>query len=161
MEIFSSYLAAVAEGQTIEGTLTIFWQNIGDPELFIEEDVEVGEGGGECGADGKPCDDGDACTVDDTCLGDVCVGGDPVDCSGAGDECNDASCDSDNERPADVRTDEVAHDCIIVPLDPNPRAESRDDIASTQTRSSDGVERHILRTERGRMGNSDTRVRVS
>ncbi len=39
-----------------------------------------------------PCDDGDACTLDDACEDDVCVGT-PVDCSGAGDECNVASCD--------------------------------------------------------------------
>jgi hypothetical protein len=39
-----------------------------------------------------PCDDGNACTVDDACDGDVCVGT-PVDCSGQGDTCNAASCD--------------------------------------------------------------------
>ncbi|MGB2984255.1 MAG: hypothetical protein WBE26_00085 [Phycisphaerae bacterium] len=41
-----------------------------------------------------PCDDGDACTVGDMCLGGVCQSGSPPDCSGAGDQCNTASCDS-------------------------------------------------------------------
>ncbi len=49
--------------------------------------------GGVCVEPGceDPCDDGDACTVDDACEGDTCVGL-PVDCSGAGDDCNAASC---------------------------------------------------------------------
>jgi hypothetical protein len=39
-----------------------------------------------------PCDDGDPCTINDACDGDVCAG-EAVDCSGQGDECNAASCD--------------------------------------------------------------------
>ncbi len=42
----------------------------------------------------EPCTDKNACTIEDACDGDVCVGT-PVDCSGAGDECNDASCNAD------------------------------------------------------------------
>jgi glucose/arabinose dehydrogenase len=40
----------------------------------------------------EPCDDGNACTINDACVGNVCVGT-TVDCSGAGDACNSASCD--------------------------------------------------------------------
>ncbi|UCC30747.1 MAG: hypothetical protein JSU86_00420, partial [Phycisphaerales bacterium] len=40
-----------------------------------------------------PCDDGDPCNVDEACQGGVCTGGDPPDCSRAGDECNRAQCD--------------------------------------------------------------------
>lgn len=39
------------------------------------------------------CDDGDPCTIADTCAGGVCQSGVPPDCSGAGDQCNTASCD--------------------------------------------------------------------
>lgn len=39
------------------------------------------------------CDDGNPCTLNDTCSGGTCQGGAPPDCSGAGDECNTASCD--------------------------------------------------------------------
>ncbi len=42
---------------------------------------------------GEGCDDGEACTVNDECVGGVCVGT-PVDCAGAGDQCNTAACDS-------------------------------------------------------------------
>ncbi|MFQ5478157.1 MAG: hypothetical protein ACE5E4_06030 [Candidatus Binatia bacterium] len=40
-----------------------------------------------------PCDDGDACTVSDTCGGGLCVGGPPLDCDD-GNVCTDDSCDS-------------------------------------------------------------------
>ncbi len=51
-----------------------------------------------------PCSDGDACTINDACDGDVCVG-EAVDCSGQGDECNDASCDDGgNEGNCDTLT---------------------------------------------------------
>lgn len=43
--------------------------------------------------DGTVCDDGDACNAGETCLGGFCTGGLPTDCSGAGDQCNAASCD--------------------------------------------------------------------
>ncbi len=44
-------------------------------------------------ADGSVCDDGAACNVGETCQSGVCTGN-PMDCSGAGDQCNTASCDS-------------------------------------------------------------------
>jgi hypothetical protein len=44
-------------------------------------------------ADGTSCDDGDVCNVGETCQSGVCTGGADPDCSGAGDQCNDASCD--------------------------------------------------------------------
>ncbi|MCZ6653233.1 MAG: hypothetical protein O7D91_09430, partial [Planctomycetota bacterium] len=43
-------------------------------------------------ADGTLCSDGDACTENDQCTAGSC-GGTAVDCSGAGDQCNTASCD--------------------------------------------------------------------
>jgi RHS repeat-associated protein len=44
--------------------------------------------------DGSGCDDGNACTLTDTCIAGACVGQNPVTCPGA-DECHDAStCDS-------------------------------------------------------------------
>ncbi|MGB2986800.1 MAG: hypothetical protein WBE26_13085, partial [Phycisphaerae bacterium] len=45
--------------------------------------------------DDTPCDDDDPCNIDEACQGGVCMGGDLVDCSGAGDQCNTASCDPD------------------------------------------------------------------
>ncbi len=45
-------------------------------------------------ADETPCDDGDACTESDQCTTGTCGGAD-VDCSGAGNQCNTASCDPD------------------------------------------------------------------
>jgi hypothetical protein len=41
----------------------------------------------------EPCDDGNACTINDFCVGNICLGT-AVDCSGSGDACNVASCDS-------------------------------------------------------------------
>jgi hypothetical protein len=43
--------------------------------------------------DGVACADGNACSQGDTCQGGACLGGPPVDCSGAGDQCNSAACD--------------------------------------------------------------------
>ncbi len=40
-----------------------------------------------------PCDDGDVCTVNEICVSEVCVGS-SVNCGGAGDECNAASCNA-------------------------------------------------------------------
>ena len=37
------------------------------------------------------CDDGDACTLTDTCRGGICVGGDPVNCD-SGQRCVDGTC---------------------------------------------------------------------
>ncbi|MCH7871598.1 MAG: hypothetical protein IID33_07840 [Planctomycetes bacterium] len=44
-------------------------------------------------ADGAVCDDSDACNVGETCQSGACTGGSPPDCSGAGGQCNTASCD--------------------------------------------------------------------
>ncbi|MCH7592127.1 MAG: hypothetical protein IH989_05025 [Planctomycetes bacterium] len=55
--------------------------------------TELCDGAGICDfqiLDG-PCDDADACTVLDTCENGECIGV-PVDCTGAGDVCNDAFC---------------------------------------------------------------------
>ncbi len=48
--------------------------------------------GGGC-VEGEECDDGDACTDGDVCTDGICAGAD-VDWSGAGDQCNTASCDA-------------------------------------------------------------------
>ena len=50
----------------------------------------------DCAAPGSPdgalCDDGDECTVDDTCSGGTCVGGRPRDCSSVVGECLTGRC---------------------------------------------------------------------
>ncbi len=43
-------------------------------------------------ANGTPCDDGDACNLNEACQAGACTGGDPADCSAMDDECNVASC---------------------------------------------------------------------
>ena len=43
--------------------------------------------------EGLSCNDGDVCNIGETCQTGVCTGGAPPDCGGAGDQCNDASCD--------------------------------------------------------------------
>ncbi len=59
---------------------------------------DAGAGGGPPGpciglADGSACDDGDLCTVGDSCQSEVCVAGAPVTCT-ASDDCHDAgACD--------------------------------------------------------------------
>ena len=40
----------------------------------------------------RACDDGDACTQSDNCSAGVCVGSNPVDCSGLDDACNQGAC---------------------------------------------------------------------
>ncbi|NUP12800.1 MAG: hypothetical protein HOW73_42725 [Polyangiaceae bacterium] len=46
--------------------------------------------------DGSACEDGEYCTVDDTCVGGTCEAGGPRDCTGGGgDDCNTSSCDED------------------------------------------------------------------
>jgi hypothetical protein len=39
-----------------------------------------------------PCNDGNPCNIGEACLNGVCTGGGPVNCSGAGNDCNTASC---------------------------------------------------------------------
>ncbi|MFQ5478980.1 MAG: DUF4215 domain-containing protein [Candidatus Binatia bacterium] len=68
-----------------------------------------------CSADGVclhpansgPCDDADACTTSDSCVGGSCIGGTPLDCSD-GNPCTDDRCDSNlgcqrtfNDLPCD------------------------------------------------------------
>jgi cysteine-rich repeat protein len=55
--------------------------------------------------EGDPCDDGDVCNVGETCQTGSCTGGSAKDCSGEGDQCNDASCDSSRaEGNCDTKT---------------------------------------------------------
>ncbi|MCZ6651961.1 MAG: hypothetical protein O7D91_02915, partial [Planctomycetota bacterium] len=75
--------------------------DIGFPDAHL---VQIVNGTSDCGcqSDGE-CDDGDACT-DDTCVDGGCVHT-PVDCSGAGDQCNTASCDPNGvEGNCDILT---------------------------------------------------------
>jgi slime mold repeat-containing protein len=48
-------------------------------------------------ADGTTCDDGQFCTVNDTCTAGVC-GGSSRDCSALGDQCNDGTCNETADR---------------------------------------------------------------
>ncbi len=41
---------------------------------------------------GTVCNDGNVCNIGETCQSGVCTGGAPPNCSGAGDQCNTASC---------------------------------------------------------------------
>jgi len=51
------------------------------------------------------CNDQNPCTLSDRCSGGVCVGSSPVNCSGAGDQCNVASCDTNGLLGnCDIRT---------------------------------------------------------
>ena len=56
-------------------------------------------------ADGELCDDGLFCTVNEACLGGLCSGGIPVDCSELDDECNTGTCY------------EEAGKCLAVPVE--------------------------------------------
>ncbi len=42
---------------------------------------------------GTPCNDAVRCNIGETCQGGVCLGGSPVDCTGAAGPCNNATCD--------------------------------------------------------------------
>lgn len=44
------------------------------------------------GSEGQPCDDGDACTTEDTCLDGICAAGPPLDCDDSN-SCTSDSCD--------------------------------------------------------------------
>ncbi|UCG16557.1 MAG: hypothetical protein JSV19_00675, partial [Phycisphaerales bacterium] len=66
----------------------------------LDDDCNVGVCNPSSGAcesqtanEGLPCDDGDVCNVGETCQSGTCTGGSAQDCTGAGDQCNDASCD--------------------------------------------------------------------
>src|SRR5262245_20151525 len=62
--------------------------------VFVADDQMVG----------KPCSDGMACTVGETCNAEgMCAGGAPKDCASTGDACNDGVCE-----PA-------SGDCKLVP----------------------------------------------
>ncbi|MCH8968375.1 MAG: hypothetical protein IIA66_04580 [Planctomycetes bacterium] len=81
----SSYLRAADCGL---GSWTAL-EDIGFPDAHL---VQIVNGTSDCGCQSDDeCDDGDACTGD-TCDDGGCVHT-PVDCSGAGDQCNTASCD--------------------------------------------------------------------
>lgn len=65
-----------------------------DANPCTENDVcAAGVCAGSPTPDGNVCDDLDSCNVGETCLGGICQGALPTDCSGAGDDCNVASCD--------------------------------------------------------------------
>jgi len=62
-----------------------------------EASCDPAGGEGNCGIltpfnEGGSCDDGDPCLVNSTCAAGACQGI-PPNCSGAGDDCNTASCD--------------------------------------------------------------------
>jgi hypothetical protein len=66
--------------------------------------TDICDGTGGCmfiPEDGMPCDDGDACTIDDVCIDGVCIGT-PIDCDD-GNPCTADSCDP------------VTGECIYVP----------------------------------------------
>jgi len=48
--------------------------------------------------DGTACDDGEYCTLNDTCLAGVCTGGAARDCSGEDDQCNDGACNDATDQ---------------------------------------------------------------
>ncbi len=50
--------------------------------------------------DGTSCEDGQYCTVNDTCQAGTCAGGGARDCASAGDQCNDGACDEQRNRCA-------------------------------------------------------------
>ncbi|NUP12796.1 MAG: hypothetical protein HOW73_42705 [Polyangiaceae bacterium] len=53
--------------------------------------------------DGAACEDGEYCTVDDTCTAGTCEAGGPRDCSGGGaDDCHTSSCDEEADACSDT-----------------------------------------------------------
>ena len=82
---------SVASSESITGTINLFVRIDDDVVAFEDQVIECLTA--EC-EEGEPCDDGDACTEGSTCDADgECVGGNPINCGGAGDQCNSASCD--------------------------------------------------------------------
>ncbi len=70
-------------------------------------------------ADGSACDDGDECTLTDTCQGGVCTGTSPVVCT-ASDQCHDAGvCDSEtgvctDPPKTDGTTCDDGNECTLI-----------------------------------------------
>jgi hypothetical protein len=90
-------------GQCFSGPSIPLTAGCEDRDLDLDNDVDMIDYGlfqlnytitPECILDGD-CDDGLYCNGTETCNGGVCVAGTPVDCSGAGDQCNVGSCDED------------------------------------------------------------------
>ncbi|NUP12797.1 MAG: hypothetical protein HOW73_42710 [Polyangiaceae bacterium] len=53
--------------------------------------------------DGAACEDGEYCTVEDTCMAGTCESGGPRDCAGDGsDECHTTGCDEDEDACVDT-----------------------------------------------------------
>ena len=61
--------------------------------LLARCDLTTGRCGTAARPDGAPCDDGNACSVDDACLGGVCAGGAPRACDD-GNPCTDELCEA-------------------------------------------------------------------
>ncbi|MFU8803723.1 MAG: hypothetical protein ACNA8W_07945 [Bradymonadaceae bacterium] len=79
---------------------------------YLNEECTFGtceESAGGCTSADRPtgteCDDGVFCTVDTTCTGGDCGGGDDRDCSAATDTCNVGFCDEANGRCSTVPVD--------------------------------------------------------
>jgi hypothetical protein len=70
-------------------------QRSGDAWDCGADQYDADGGGPSCGPlglfDGGPCDDGDACTLNDTCAGGACVGGSPQNCDD-GNVCTHDTC---------------------------------------------------------------------
>jgi hypothetical protein len=80
----------------------------GEAQLCVDVQCsEPGSGGTIAKADGSPCDDGEACTANDTCAAGACVGGTytcacdvDADCKDDGNLCNGVPyCDKSGESP--------------------------------------------------------------
>jgi hypothetical protein len=61
-------------------------------------DEEAGACAKQALADGTGCDDGQYCTVGETCLSGACQGGQPQDCSAFDGECVEGLCNEDDDR---------------------------------------------------------------
>lgn len=95
-------------------------------ECTIDDDCDDGDvctddtcNAGTCEsiANGAICEDGDACTVDDTCDAGVCAGS-PLDCSDLSDDCNTGECDAATGTCEQVASNEGAacddgDDCTV------------------------------------------------
>lgn len=79
----ATHLAGCALSESGSGSVTI--------ELVTPATFDCGDDATE---EGARCDDGDLCTVGETCRGSSCQGGVARDCTFAADGCNAADCDS-------------------------------------------------------------------